>query len=239
MNGIVTLTTDFGTVDGYVGAMKGVILREHPDARVVDITHDVPPQDIIAGAFAVAAAAPWFPPGTVHVAVVDPGVGSARRAIAIAHGGSLYVGPDNGLLTVAALEGEGRVIDRIPPTWPVSATFHGRDLFARVAARLAAGASLDDFSTGPVAPLRLVEDPAPHVVHVDRFGNLVTNLRDPAFTAVEVAGARAPLRRTYTDVPPAGLVAYVGSSGFVEVAIRDGSAAERLGVGRGAPVRAV
>lgn len=273
-SGIITLLTDFGTVDGYVGAMKGVLLSEAPAARVVDLTHDIPPQDVAAGAYALETAAPWFPEGTIHVAVVDPGVGSSRRPIAVHAFGQLFLGPDNGLLSAAigaALPRHGaavRLLDAIPPEWPLSSTFHGRDLFARVAGRLAAGVPLDEYSNRVAAdPVRLAEPSASvdgdgrriegRVVHIDRFGNLVTNVNVEALAGVlgeapaghhgaaeelagrvlvEVAGRSAPLLRTYAEAPPEGLLAYVGSARRLEVAVRDGSAMAALGVGRGAPV---
>jgi S-adenosylmethionine hydrolase len=244
---LITLLTDFGTQDGYVGAMKGVIHRELPGAQVVDLTHEIPPQDVLAGAFALAQAAPWFPPGTVHVAVVDPGVGSSRRALIASAHGSLLVGPDNGLLSLAA-PGRAHVIDRVPPEWRIHPTFHGRDLFARVAARLAGGAPIAEFALREVEAAR-VELPAfereggdllGEVIHVDRFGNLVTNLPgdEVAGPTVEIGGARAERATTYAAVEPGRLVAYTGSAGYLEVAVRDGSAAAHLGAGRKARVRA-
>jgi S-adenosylmethionine hydrolase len=250
MNPLVTLTTDFGTQDGYVGAMKGVILGELPGACVVDIAHDVPPQDVLAGAFALEQAAPYFPPGTVHVAVVDPGVGSRRRALVVEAAGSVFVGPDNGLLSLAALGPASRVhgIDRVPDSWRIHPTFHGRDLFARVAARLAAGAKIADFSTGKVDPVRVdlgaVEraggDLVGLVIHVDRFGNLVTNLPGDRVEgpSVEIGGAQAVRAVTYADVESGRLVAYTGSAGYLAVAVRDGAAAALLDAGRGARGRA-
>ena len=252
MNGLVTLLSDFGTQDGYVGAMKGVLFREHPAVRVVDLSHEVPAQDVVAGAFALAQAAPWFPPGTIHVAVVDPTVGTGRRALVIEAGGSIFIGPDNGLLTLAArLDGAGTAtwaIDRVPESWSVHPTFHGRDLFARVAARLAAGAEVREFARCPVDPVRLAV-PRPErrgdhwhgvVVHVDRFGNLITNL--PADTVgeglVEVEGVSAPRVSTYGQVERGQLLACPSSSGHLEIAIRDGSAAATLHARRGARVRA-
>ncbi|MSP62780.1 MAG: hypothetical protein EXR72_21100 [Myxococcales bacterium] len=247
MNGIITLTTDFGTQDGYVGAMKGVLLREHPAARLVDLTHDVPPQDVFAGAFALAQAACFFPPGTVHIAVVDPGVGSSRRALIVEHDGALFVAPDNGLTWLAA-PGAAWAIDstRLPPEWLIHPTFHGRDLFARIAARLAAGAPIAEFSTGIVVQRQLALPPAARegatlrgeVIHIDRFGNLVTSFPGGTVSGtLTVAGVDAPLHTTYADVAPGQPVAYLGSSGFIEVAVRDGSAATLLSASRGAVVR--
>lgn len=252
--GLITLVTDFGTRDGYVGAMKGVILGEFPRAQLIDITHHVAAQDVIAGAFAIAQASPHYPPGTVHVGVVDPGVGSDRRAIVVEHRGMLFVGPDNGLFSLATIPVAGEsptvawTIDRLPPHWTVHPTFHGRDVFARVAARLAAGASPGEFSSGTAPPLRL-DLPHPErangdllgeVIHVDRFGNLITNLPGEALAAghpVEIAGSQAVAGTTYADVGKGRLLAYVGSAGYVEVAVRDGSAAQLLGAGRGTRLR--
>jgi S-adenosylmethionine hydrolase len=266
MRPLITLLTDFGTQDGYVGAMKGVILGEARDAAIVDLTHDIPPQDVLAGAFALAQAAPYFPPGTVHVAGVDPGVGTERRALMAEHAGHIYIGPDNGLFTFAlGALGEGldgvpgagsrvRAIDHLPPEWSLHPTFHGRDLFARVAARLAAGDAPARFAGAEVAPRRLelarpsetAEGLDGTVIHCDRFGNLVTNLATSLIAdrlgtglrggSVEVAGAVAPLATTYGDVAPGELVAYGGSAGYLEIGVRDGSAAARLGARRGTPV---
>lgn len=240
----VTLTTDFGTVDGYVGAMKGVLHGRAPGVTVVDIAHDIPRHDVAAGAHALATAAPWFPIGTIHVAVVDPGVGSARRGVVVVAGGQTFVGPDNGLFSLVAPEPEavyeiaglGFLAERISPT------FHGRDVFAVTAARLATGADLIEIGPLVVLDGRLSTGAGPHVVHVDSFGNLITDVPGERVTGssrIEVAGRAAPVRRTYADVGPGELVAYVGSGGTVEVAVREGSAAELTGAGRGAPVRVV
>jgi S-adenosylmethionine hydrolase len=252
---IVTFTTDFGTRDGYVGAMKGVVSSLAPGAALVDITHDVAPQDVLGGALALAQAAPFFPPGTVHVAVVDPGVGGARADVAVAAGGHVFLGPDNGLLSLAAAP--SRQVFRIAGdafrAARVSPTFHGRDVFAVAAGRIAAGAAvaevgppLPDLGALPFPEARavgaIVEG---EVVHVDRFGNLVTSV--PAAMAEEAEGAavvdaaggavEVARGRTYADVAPGALVAYVGSSGRLEIGLRDGSAAEQLRVDRGAVVR--
>jgi S-adenosylmethionine hydrolase len=252
---IVTLTTDFGTVDGYVGAMKGVVLSLAQDAATVDITHDIPRHDIAAGAFALAQAAPLFPPGTVHVAVVDPGVGGPRADIVVEAGGSFFVGPDNGLLALAARGPRvAHVIERTEFRRPrVSPTFHGRDVFAQTAGLLARGAHPRE--AGPVLPtiqelgLPLPEPDRPSgtgaaavVVHVDAFGNLITSLPGDLLVPgsplalVPSHGRRPiPLRAglTYSEVEPGELVAYVGSAGLVEIAVRDGSAAESTGLRRG------
>ena len=249
MSGIVTLTTDFGGADGYVGALKGVILARFAAARIVDLAHDLAPGDVPAASESLARAAPLFPPRTVHVAVVDPGVGTARRGLALALGEQLYVGPDNGIFS-GVLELAGAATARALENWglwrdSVSPVFHGRDIFAPVAAHLAGGGELRDVGP-PIALESLVRlaTPAPsgdaaelrgEVVHVDRFGNLVTNLRAPEGAAawLEVEGRRLPLSRTYGDVAPGALVAVVGSSGRIEVALRGGSAASHLEGGRG------
>ncbi len=253
---IITLTTDFGTADGYVGAMKGVILSLAPSATIVDISHDVAPHDVRHGAWLLAAAAPFFPPGTIHVAVVDPGVGSARRGIAVQTASAVFVGPDNGLFSPFLHERVACVALTNPATQrdTVSATFHGRDIFVPVAAHLANGLPLselgpavdDPFSLPIPQPERLPDGRLrAEVVHVDRFGNLVTNLKlEQAGTkAVELASVRVAVgdeslvvRRTYADVAPGTLLALVGSSGHLELAVREGNAAQRLGLGVGAKV---
>jgi S-adenosylmethionine hydrolase len=253
---IITLTTDFGTADGYVGAMKGVILSLAPDVTLVDISHDVPPQDVRHAACLLATAAPYFPTGTVHVAVIDPGVGSARRGIALQTLRATFVGPDNGLFTPFARQRVACVALTNPAThrYPVSATFHGRDIFAPVAAHLANGRSLAELGSPVEDPLTLPE-PEPkrlpggrlqaQVVYVDRFGNLVTNVRlqespgegvGSGGIRVAIGGIALDVQRTYADLEPGALLALVGSSGFLEVAVCKGSAAERLGLGVGATV---
>jgi hypothetical protein len=237
---IVTLTTDFGDQDGYVGAMKGVILSRAPGVTLVDITHAVPRHDVAAAANALADAAPWFPSGTVHLAVVDPGVGGARAAVVLAAGGHLFVGPDNGLFALAAPRPDA-VHAITEPAFrrdSVAATFHGRDVFAPAAARLALGAT--PAAAGPPVALRgrLELATGNRVVHVDRYGNLVTDIAGVAATArVRVAGrVIAGVSETYESVAVGELVAYVGSRGTLEIAVREGSAAELLGASRGTSV---
>ena len=180
-NGIVTLTTDFGTQDGYVGAVKGVIFSRFPEARVVDLTHDIPGQDVRAGARALANACPFFPSGTVHLAVIDPGVGTSRAVIVVLHGGQLWVAPDNGVLSRAVpVDAPAWRVQREDLRMPkVSRTFHGRDIFAPAAAALAAG-QLPPVEVGePHRPLRLPEATLQRgpgyvrgeITAVDRFGN--------------------------------------------------------------------
>lgn len=247
---IVTLTTDFGGRDPWVGIMKGVVLGIAPDAQLVDVSHEIAPHDVLEGALALEAAAPFFPAGTVHLAVVDPGVGSERRGMVLSAGRQWFVGPDNGLFT-PFLAGDWHAV-ALTEVWcratAVSRTFHGRDVFAPAAAHLATGASLERFGQELGDPVRLPwpdarragGDLLGEVVHVDRFGNLITSVRDGDLageTSVEVEGRELPVVATYSDLEPGALGGLVGSAGRVEIAAREGNAAERLGVRRGAPVR--
>ena len=250
----MTFTTDFGSRDGYAGAMKGVVLSLAPAATLVDISHGVPPQDVAAGAVALAQAAALFPPGTIHVAVVDPGVGGVRADLLIESGDSYFIGPDNGVLSLAARA--GRRIYRIEaPAFrrePVSPTFHGRDVFAPTAGRLAAGVPASE--AGPRTD-EMIELARPavsrragqvegRVIHVDAFGNLITSLGAEHLSveaSVEVEGTggvyHPVLARTFSDVASGALVAYLGSGGQLEIARRDGSAAAHVGAERGSIVR--
>lgn len=241
MAAVITLLTDFGTADGYVAEVKGVLAALAPGASLIDATHDIPAQDIEAGRLALARYWRRFPPGTVHLAVIDPGVGSVRPAIAVESDGRLLVGPDNGVLSPALLAGTAGVV-RLEEPSGAAPTFHGRDVFAPAAARLALGAtlaSLGEPHRDPVvrrtAETRRLPDGRVEgvVITVDRFGNCVTNIVGARVTRVEVAGRALPMRRTYADVPPGDAVAIVGSSGLVEIAVRDGSAAALLGLRRG------
>ncbi len=249
---LVTLTTDFGFADGYVGAMKGVILALAPNAQVVDIAHDIPRHDIAAGAFALAQATPHFPPGTIHVAVIDPGVGGAREPVLVDDGNQLFLGPDNGLLSLVAPT--PRAVYAIhSPTFcreRSSSTFHGRDIFAVAAGRLAAGASPDE--AGPRVKLEgyltlpRSGDKTPGslyatVVHIDVFGNLITDLDPdqlPPSPSFLVAGRVIEgLVSTFQDVERGQLLAYVGSGNTLEIAIREGDCAGQLEVARGAIIK--
>jgi S-adenosylmethionine hydrolase len=227
--------------------MKGVILCEAPAATIVDITHDVEPQDVESGRRLIERCWRRYPPGTVHLVVVDPGVGSARAALAVESDGRFLVGPDNGVLS-APLKVEGaRVVGlRVPSD--ASATFHGRDVFAPAAARLALGTPLAALGLEHPDPI-VHTDPEPvplqngslsgEVLHADRFGNAVTNLRVPIADGrriVEVAGRELPLVRTYADVEPGEALALVGSTGRLEIAVRNGHATRVLGLARGARV---
>ncbi len=261
VSGILTLTTDFGTQDAYVAAMKGVILGINPEVRIVDITHQIAPQDIMEAAFVLRDAAPFFPDGTVHLAVVDPGVGTARKAVALRRGEHHFVGPDNGLFALL-LDGsepdELVVLDR-PQYWRtegMSNTFHGRDLFAPVAAYLSAGCSLCNLGT-PASRLEslhwlrpLVDEQGIQgwVVHIDRFGNCMTNIPRSAFEAyrhgreVKCYVATAILKGvqpTYAAVAPGEPLALFGSSGFLEFAVNGGNASDLLSIRKGASVNLV
>jgi hypothetical protein len=245
---IITLLTDYGTADAYVGEVKGALLGRAPDATLVDITHEIPPGDVAAGAYILAQAASRFPAGTVHLAVVDPGVGTPRRALAAQAGGHRFVAPDNGVLSRVLDAKDRRVVSLpVPPT--ASATFQGRDVFAPAAADLARGRALDELGAVIDDPVclprpRLVRagaDLVGEIVHVDRFGTLVTNLpgaRVVPGALVRVGVYDLVLRSTFADVPIGDLVAFVGSAGTVEIAVRDGRADTVLGIARGAEARA-
>ena len=244
---IITLLTDFGTSDSYVAEIKGVLLSRVPTATVVDVTHDVPAGDVRAGRYVLSRVWPRFPAGTVHLAVIDPGVGTARRALAAQAGGHCFVGPDNGLLS--GLPDDVRFVT-LPVLRDASPTFHGRDVFAPAAARLAAGARLDDLGP-PVADVirstaaapRVVESAVlGEVVYIDRFGNLISNIpKDVIRLGATITVGETTIglvRRTFGDVAVGMPVAYVGSGGTVEIGVREGSAARALGVGVGAVVAA-
>jgi S-adenosylmethionine hydrolase len=244
MRPIITLTTDFGTVDGYVGEMKGVLLSRAPDAEIVDITHDIPPQDVERGRLTVARVWRRFPAGTVHLVVVDPGVGSSRDAIAVSSEGYFLVGPDNGVLSAALLVPSARAVS-LAVSSHASATFHGRDVFAPAAAALARKESLDALGAVAASPIvRRTPEPTRRsdgaiegeVIFVDRFGNAVTNLVGVRGGTIEVGTLMIDLRRTYAEVQTGQPVALVGSSGLVEIAVRDGDAARVLGLRRGTVV---
>ncbi|MGH7303971.1 MAG: SAM hydrolase/SAM-dependent halogenase family protein [Candidatus Rokuibacteriota bacterium] len=250
---VITLTTDFGTRDAYVAEMKGAILSITRDVHVVDVTHDVAPRDILEGALALEAAAPRFPAATIHVAVVDPGVGTARRGLVVAAGEQLFVGPDNGLFTPFLGEASWRAFELRAAEFRgarVSPTFHGRDIFAPAAAHLARGVEPERFGPAVTDPVRLVwpevrvsdDRVGGAVVHVDRFGNLVTSIHADAIAslgsrvAVRVGGRSLPLVRTYTDLRRGDPGALLGSSDRLEIAVNAGSAAKALGARPGTPV---
>lgn len=241
---VITLLTDFGLRDTYVGQMKGAVLAIAPSATIVDLTHLVPPQDVQAGAFLLWSAVEVFSHGTIHVAVVDPGVGSPRRPVAIeTKRGDLFVGPDNGLLMPAAERLGGIARSVVLTQQPKSSTFHGRDLFAPVAAQLANGVALE--TLGEPAS-QLVESPWPRpsanigeVIHVDTYGNLITNLpaaRLPTSFRVLIGQTQVAQAPFYAAVEPGELLALVGSAGLLEISARNASAAAITNARRGTPV---
>lgn len=256
MNRVVALITDFGTSDGYAGTMHDVILDLNPTARIVDLSHDIAPQDVRQAAYVLYAAYPYFPAGSVFVVVVDPGVGSERLAIAAEASGAFFVAPDNGVLSyVLAQEPPQRIVQLSEAEYwlpAVSATFHGRDVFAPAAAHLSLGVPLGEL--GP--PLdATVELPTPrptvsadgcsiegHALHIDHFGNVITDVRAELLTpdlvwTVEARGDLiGPIQRTYAAVEPGVPLALIGSRGHLEISVRDGRAAHRLGLRVGDPV---
>lgn len=255
---IITLTTDFGEGSRYVAAMKGVILSINPLAQIVDLSHSIPPQNIRAGALVLSETAPSFPPDSIHVAVVDPGVGSQRRIVYARIGTGQFVAPDNGLLSrLASRERPSKIIGiENEQFWlpSVSTTFHGRDIMAPVAARLSLGLSPDELGP-PVA--QLAELPWPEVqrvanhidgevIEVDSFGNLITNITRemlgglPTDESVKITCDEHETHgifATYSDQPPMTLVALIGSDDRLELAIVDENASIMLGVKAGVPVR--
>lgn len=244
MRTIVTLLTDFGTADGYVAEVKGAILSAAPDAELVDVSHDVSPQDVEGARLALARYWRRFPSGTVHLAVVDPDVGSTRRALAMASDGRMLVGPDNGVLSPALLTGGARVV-ALPIPATAAPTFHARDVFAPAAGLLAGGLTVDALGSPVVDPIVRRTAEARHrsdgaiegqVITVDRFGNAVTNLVAAHGGVVEVGDTVLAVSRTYADVPTGSPLALPGSSGLIEVAVRDGDAARVLGLERGSLV---
>jgi S-adenosylmethionine hydrolase len=251
---IVTVTSDFGTADGYVGEMKGAILSLAPATTLVDVAHDVPPGDIQSAAWLLSRIWGRYPAGTVHLVVVDPGVGGARRAVLLKAAGRWFVGPDNGLATRVLHDAEPEGAWALDPErcapGTLSATFHGRDLFAPAAARIASGDDPAGFGDRVSAetvvklalemPTRSRDCVRGRVAHVDRFGNLITDIpaswvSPSALTelgGVELSGVRS----SYTSVESGQVVVVIGSAGTLEISVRDGSASERLSASRGASV---
>ena len=244
MRPIVTLLTDFGTADGYVAEMKGVLLSSVPDILIVDVSHDIAPQEVESARLSLARYWRRFPPGTIHLVVVDPGVGGDRAALAIASEERLLVGPDNGVLSPALLAPGARAV-ALPVPPHAAATFHGRDVFAPAVVQLAMGVPLD--SLGPPA-----DDPVLHrtpepvlgpdgtvhgqIIAIDRFGNAITNCLSIRGGVVQVGSLTLPVVHTYSEVERGAPVALIGSSGLVEIAVREGSAARELGLQRGTPL---
>lgn len=233
---IVSLTTDFGLDDWYVAAMKAVLLSHAPSARLVDVTHTIPPGEIVKGSITLERAIAAFPPTSIHLAVVDPTVGSARRALVVRIAQQIVVCPDNGLITWAWRRlGGGEAFEITWKPASLSSTFHGRDLFAPVAGMLASYRALLDLARPIGDPvlldLHLASGAEGKVIHIDRFGNATTNIPAAAVARdaqVRVGDLTIPLRRTYADVAAGEPIALIGSSDLLEVAVRDGSAANEL-----------
>jgi S-adenosylmethionine hydrolase len=256
--GVITITTDFGHQGPFVATMKGRILAHLPSARIIDVTHEVPVYWPAEAGFWLARAYSYFPTGSVHVAVVDPGVGTARDIIVVAAAGHAFVAPDNGLLAPVVARSNSPSVFRLDTAKAIarfklpvpSATFHGRDIFAPIGAELAAGrvAPADlGAKTTDIVP-SWVEEPTVTpdqvsgvIITIDHFGNLITNIdgdliRSFPAPVVRTGGHQLPLRRTYGDVRPGEFLALVNSFGVIEIARAEQSAAEALGLGRGAPV---
>jgi len=248
MGKIITFTSDFGWTGPYIAAVKGVIKSIAPDAEIIDVTHDIEPADVLGAGLALASAAPFFPDGTVHLAVVDPGVGTNRRIIAARLDSHLFVAPDNGLLARVHERAADRTVVVLTQSryWRenISPTFHARDIMGPVAAHLALDVTLeelgdptheivhDGWEPACVLPAGAIRG---KVVAVDRFGNCITNIRECDLAALAHAGGivlargrTVPLARTFADVPLDDPVAYLGSAGFLEIAVNQGSAADLL-----------
>ena len=247
MRPIITLLTDFGTADGYVAQVKGVILSHAPTAALVDITHEISPQDVTHARFVVDRYWHRFPPGTVHLVVVDPGVGTPRAALAVSADHRFLVAPDNGVLS-AALRYEGAHVIAMEVPHGASPVFHGRDVFAPAAAALTTGMPIQQLGEPFPDPVCL-DWPAParqpdgclegEVLLIDRFGNAITNLQVACSTSAARVGFNTcdlPVMRTYGDVAPGQPLSLVGSSGFIEIAVREGSAAQRFALRPGTRV---
>jgi S-adenosyl-L-methionine hydrolase (adenosine-forming) len=276
MSSIITLTTDFGYDDAYVAAVKGAVLNINPEASIVDVSHSIKPQDILQAAFTLSAAYRYFPKQTVHVAIVDPGVGSERRGIILKTPSATFVAPDNGILSYViddlfSLDGSSvaqqshgltEIVFKTgleaaaitdPRFWrhPVSPTFHGRDIFAPVAAGLSLGISLYEFGE-KINSLHVLAIPKPsldldgclvgQILHIDRFGNLIANIKSNNLAGrnvvVEVGGQRIQGISDYY-AQKEGVMAIVGSSGYLEISLRDGSACDFLGIGVGEEIRVI
>lgn len=225
---LVTLSSDFGTGSPYVAAMKAAVLAGCPGATLIDVSHSIPPFVMEAAAFVVWAGTRGFPPGSVHLAVADPGVGSSRRALAILAGGSFYVGPDNGIFDLVLGGRHPDIAVALPRPEGTSPTFEGRDVFAPAAAALARGAVPADLGE-PARDLVRLPARGPSVIWIDGFGNLVTGVRAaPRGLAINGREVRA-VARTFSEVSPGELVCYLGSMGYVEIAAREARADAILG----------
>jgi len=259
--GVISLTTDFGLSDPFVGTMKGVMLRINPALHFVDISHQIPPQDILEGSFCLQSAYAYFPPGTVHLAVVDPGVGSWRRPLVVVTREYLFVGPDNGLFSFVFRDPAGQAIYELTAEKyllrPAGATFHGRDIFAPAAAWLAAGTPIEEMGRRIQDPVTL-QFPEPRVVgtsevwgeiiHIDRFGNLISNISVGLYERLQSGRGNRPVRISILAQGIGGIVRYYGegsdeepcalfnSSGLLEIFWKGSNAAQKLGVKRGEKV---
>ncbi|MFW6347674.1 MAG: SAM hydrolase/SAM-dependent halogenase family protein [Cyclonatronaceae bacterium] len=255
---IITLTTDFGYQDYYVSAMKAVILGINPDARLLDISHSIPAQDIMAGAWVLKNAAFMFPEGSIHLAVVDPGVGTARKPIVAEIDGHHFVGPDNGLFSLVASQRNYTAYELTNKAYmagQISRTFHGRDIFAPVAGHLSTGVSADAF--GPVLPEMLryrwatpihdSEGIQGWVMHIDGYGNLITNIpasliEEYEYKTMKIYAGTTIMRdihAAYGDVPTGEAVSLIGSSGMLEISVNQGRAEELLNVQKGASISVI
>lgn len=256
MTTVITLLTDFGLQDVYVGVMKGAIATINPSLRVIDLTHQILPQNILAGRFCLMNAYSYFPQGTVHLAIVDPGVGSQRQGIAIQFKEGYLVGPDNGLFSgilefSPALAAVHLTHSQYWRTSDPSSTFHGRDIFAPVAAHLASGVPLQDLGES-INPAHLVRLSPPsfektpttitgYIQYIDRFGNLITNIPSAAIALSNwqliIKDVVIPSKKTYSDVSPGEALALLGSHGWLEIAVRDGNAQTQLHLDWGEPIQ--
>jgi S-adenosylmethionine hydrolase len=262
MVAIITLTTDFSLIDGYVAAVKGVILSINPQATVIDITHQIPPQNINQAAFVLSTVYNYFPSQTVHLVIIDPGVGTQRRAIILKTSQYYFIAPDNGVLsyvirqfsTKLELKSDLAAVSITNPKYwrsPVSHTFHGRDIFATVAAHLSLGVPIEEFGETissitilPFAEIHTAPDDSiiGHVIHIDSFGNLITNIEEIDLSGGELTiliGSQTIKGLSRTYVEGGKLVALIGSSGYLEIALREGNAATYLNVkiGSGVTIR--
>ena len=259
-NAIITLTTDYGTNDHLVGTLKGVLLKINPEVTIVDITHNVAPFDLLDGALAIGSAYSFFPPRTIHVVVVDPGVGTDRRPLLVTAGNQYFIAPDNGVLSLVYEREQDLIVRHANAEHyylqPLSKTFHGRDVFAPVAAWLSKnwqpasmGEDISDFKRFGLPRPKSAEGTLKGIVmRVDTFGNLVTNFRaeDLPETSAENGAAAINLQigdkqisrlvSTFAQGNAGEAIAYVGSSGYVEIAVNKGNASRTLGIGRGTPV---
>ncbi len=257
---VITLLTDFGMCDSYVAQMKGVILQKSPDAQIVDLSHEIPPQDILRAAYLLGDSYPRFPRATIHIVVVDPGVGSDRRVLCISAARQFFIAPDNGVLELVLRSAPPEAMVAVTNRWyfqkNVSTTFHGRDILASVASHLAAGVKLSRFGPPVADPVRLQlpqvtmgdKQISGAVIYADRFGNLVTNIERKHLAQV-FQGAKSSqmlvwvggreirgLWRSYAEQQPGELMCLLGSSGRLEISVSGGSAAAGLDAPRGTPV---